>query len=180
MYSTIGRGLLDERPIIFFDSHPEPPAGIVRDSLSRFTKHLKTAWTGDVVIDVQPGMLRLQWYTTDGNFGKRDYELREHAEAQTGWETICNLPDVARAMIVGYPSQNPYSIDGKSQYAVQEMRRQEILRSQEYRDLVPRKKKEPGVGDRIEDIIMEEECREKRLREGEERRRREEGKVEEV
>ncbi|TKX22459.1 hypothetical protein C1H76_5241 [Elsinoe australis] len=169
MYSTIGRGLLEERPIIFFDSHPEPPAGIIRDSLSRFTKHLMTAWTGDVVIDVQPGMIRLQWYTTDGNFGKRDYELREHAEAQTGWETLCNLPEVDRAMIVGYPSQNPYSIDGKSQWVVQEMKKKEIMQSQEYRDLVPRKKKEPGIGDRIDDIIQDEDLREKKRRQREEK-----------
>lgn len=151
-----------------------------------------TAWTGDVVIDVQPGMIRLQWYTvrpppppqqpaasfimqitnatqTDGNFGKRDYELREHAEAQTGWETLCNLPEVDRAMIVGYPSQNPYSIDGKSQWVVQEMKKKEIMQSQEYRDLVPRKKKEPGIGDRIDDIIQDEDLREKKRRQREEK-----------
>ncbi|KAF4553534.1 Hypothetical protein D9617_6g092650 [Elsinoe fawcettii] len=176
MYSTIGRGILDERPIIFFDSHPEPQAGIVRDSISRFTKHLKTAWTGDVVLDIEPGMLRLQWYTTDNTFGKRDYLLREHSEAQTGWETLCNLPEVQRAMIVGYPSQNPYSIDGKSQWKLQEQKKREILQEERYRDLVPRQKKEPGVGDRIEDILMEEELREKRQRKREEK----EGRKEEV
>lgn len=90
------------------------------------------------------------------------------------------MPEVARAMVVGYPSQNPYSIDGKSQYAVQEMRKQDLLKSQEYRDMVPRKKKEPSVGARIEDIIMEEEVAEKRRRAAEEKRRVREGKVEEV
>ncbi|KAG8631807.1 hypothetical protein KVT40_000947 [Elsinoe batatas] len=171
MYSTIGRGLLDERPIVFFDSHPEPQTGIVRDSINRFTKHLMTAWTGDVVLDVEPGMLRLQWYTTDSTFGKRDYLLSEHTECQTGWETLCNLPEVSRAMIVGYPSQNPYSIDGKSQWKLQERKKKEILQSEQYRYLVPRKKKEPTVGQKIEDILQEEELRERKRREREERER---------
>ncbi|GAM91513.1 hypothetical protein ANO11243_095650 [Dothideomycetidae sp. 11243] len=145
--------MFEERPIIFFDSHPEPPAGIIWDSISHIKKQLTIAWTGDVVLDVQPGLLRLQWYTSDGKFGKRDYEIREFEEVRRGFEELCKLDEVSRTMIVGYPSQNPYSMFGESEYAIHEKKKRDILNSAEYRDFVPKAKKGPSVSQQIDDII---------------------------
>ena len=163
-----------EKPIILFDSQPDQQGGVIYESLVRFKNHLAVAWTGDVVLDVEPGMVRLQWYTvsisnisfsllgywtcsdfqqTDGKFGKRDYELREYNEARQGFEKLSILDDVGRCMILGYPSQNPYSIYGESPFAIKEREKKEILDSARYRDFVPRAKKGPSVAEQIDDIL---------------------------
>lgn len=61
--NSFGNSIFDERPVIFFDSHPEPPAGMLWNAVSHVKGQLKTAWTGEVILDVKPGLLRLQWYT---------------------------------------------------------------------------------------------------------------------
>ncbi|KAF2147769.1 hypothetical protein K461DRAFT_298385 [Myriangium duriaei CBS 260.36] len=150
---SYGSSFFAERPIVFFDSHPEPPAGIVWDSINSVKKQLIISWTGDVVLDVQPGLVRLQWYTTDGKFGKKDYELREHEDVRQGFEKLCTLDDVSRCQVLGYPSQNPFSIFGESEFAIQERKKREILDSAQYRDFIPRNKKGPSVAEQIDDII---------------------------
>lgn len=90
---------------------------------------------------------------TDGKFGKRDYELREYNEARQGFEKLSILDDVGRCMIMGYPSQNPYSIYGESPFAIKEREKREILESNRYKDFVPRAKKGPTVAEQIDDIL---------------------------
>lgn len=53
----------EEKPIVFFDTHPEPEPGIIYDSLNRLKKHLITAWTAVPDLDVAPGQIRLAWIT---------------------------------------------------------------------------------------------------------------------
>jgi len=165
--------LFEEKPIILFDTHPGNATSFVQESWDRFRRHIGTAWTGVPYFDVSPGMLRLFWTTvchpnacdkstlihshqTDGKEGKRDYELREHEEVRQGFEVLASLNDVGRAMVLGYASQNPYVIFGESEFERQEKERKKILESTQYRDFVPRKRKE-NVGAEIDHILDMEE-----------------------
>lgn len=168
---SFGSAFYDERPMIYFDSHPEPPAGLVWNALSHVKNQLYIAWTGDVVLDVQPGLLRLQWWTVrnpqapskapstnglqdEGKFGKRDYEIREFEEVRLGFEQLCNIPEVARCQVLGYPSQNPFSVYGESPYALNERKKREILASPEYQSWGSKSKKDGvSVGQKIDAII---------------------------
>ena len=53
----------EEKPIIFFDSHPQAAPGYISEAITRFTNHLSTAWTGVPIWDVSLGQLRLAWTT---------------------------------------------------------------------------------------------------------------------
>lgn len=95
---------------------------------------------------------------TDGKEGKRDYELKDHEEVRLGFEKLFTLNEVSRAMVLGYASQNPYSIYGKSEYQQQQEEKQKMLEAQ-YRDFVPRKAKKENVGAEIDMILDEEDKR---------------------
>ena len=62
-------------------------------------------------------------------------------------------------MILGYPSQNPYSIYGESPYALQEREKRELLDSDQYKGFIPRSKKGVSVGQRIDEILDSEDKR---------------------
>jgi len=95
---------------------------------------------------------------TDGKEGKRDYDLKDHEEVRLGFEKLFTLNEVSRAMVLGYASQNPYSIYGKSEYQQQQEEKQKMLEAQ-YRDFVPRKSRKENVGAEIDMILNEEEKR---------------------
>lgn len=61
-------------------------------------------------------------------------------------------------MVIGYASQNPYSIYGKSEYQQQQEEKRKMLEAQ-YRDFVPRKSRKENVGAEIDMILNEEEKR---------------------
>jgi len=103
---------------------------------------------------------------TDGKEGKRDYELKDHEEVRLGFEKLFTLNEVARAMVIGYASQNPFSIYGKSEYQQQQEEKKKMLEAQ-YQDFVPRKSKKENVGAEIDMILQDEERRSAKAREQE-------------
>lgn len=60
--------LYEEQPIVMFDTHPEPAAGLLWNALDRFKKHMTTAWTGVPYWQVSKGQLRLLWLTVRTTF----------------------------------------------------------------------------------------------------------------
>lgn len=45
---------------------------------------------------------------TDNTEGLRDYELHQHALVKIQYDSLCDVPDVNRCLIMGYSGQNPY------------------------------------------------------------------------
>ncbi|KAF1348987.1 hypothetical protein BDV97DRAFT_195967 [Delphinella strobiligena] len=95
-------------PAIFFDSHPEQQPSYLGSYWAMFKSHLYIAWSGDVPKRLNPGTLRLTWWTTDNVQGLRDYELHQHSLVKTQYDSLCGIPDVSRCMIMGFSGQNPY------------------------------------------------------------------------
>jgi len=78
--------------------------------------------------------------------------------------------DVTRVQIVGYASQNPYTLhrsaDGMiSGFELEQEKKKELLRSNGYKDFIPRnnegvdKGQDLGVGQKIDQILRQEEKR---------------------
>ena len=67
------------------------------------------------------------------------------------------MDEVARVMVLGHASQNPFTLFGESEFEKQEKERKRMLETQ-YRDFVPRKSDKENVGAEIEHILdMEDE-----------------------
>lgn len=58
-----------------------------------------------------PGTLRIIFWTVEDKECIRDYELHEYKFVREAWEKLFTLPDVKRAMVMGYSGQNPYVKD---------------------------------------------------------------------
>ena len=97
-------------PTIFFDSHPEEQESYLYSYWSSLKASLKIAYTGRVPKFLNPGQLRIIWYTQDGNEGLKDYELHEYALVRDNFDVLLNLSEVRRVVIMGYSGQNPYII----------------------------------------------------------------------
>jgi signal transduction histidine kinase len=95
-------------PTIFFDSHPEEQESYLYSYWSSFKATLKIAVTGQVPKFLNPGTLRIIWYTHDGNEGLKDYELHEYALVRDNFDVLLRLDEVRRVVIMGYSGQNPY------------------------------------------------------------------------
>lgn len=93
---------------IFFDSHPEEQESYLYSYWSSFKATLKIAITGQVPKFLNPGTLRIIWYTYDGNEGLKDYELHEYALVRDNFDVLLKLDEVRRVVIMGYSGQNPY------------------------------------------------------------------------
>ena len=91
---------------------------------------------------------RLIIIQTDGKEGNRDYELKEHDEVRRGFEKLAGLQEVARVMVLGYASQNPYAIYGEeSEFERLEREKKRMFDAQPYRDFVPKEKRRGGGPD---------------------------------
>ncbi|KAL1303445.1 hypothetical protein AAFC00_006834 [Neodothiora populina] len=95
-------------PCVFYDSHPEEQPTLLGSYWQALKGNLYIAWSGDVPKALYPGNLRLTWWTTDNKQGLRDYELHQHALVKLQYDSLCELPDVRRCMILGFSGQNPY------------------------------------------------------------------------
>jgi hypothetical protein len=95
-------------PTIFFDSHPEEQESYLYSYWSSFKATLKIAVTGQVPRFLNPGTLRIIWYTHDGNEGMKDYELHEYALVRENFDVLLGLDEVRRVVVMGYSGQNPY------------------------------------------------------------------------
>jgi hypothetical protein len=95
-------------PTIFFDSHPEEQESYLYSYWTSFKSTLKIAWTGKVPKFLNPGTLRIIWYTQDGNEGFKDYELHEYAIVRDNFDVLLKLDEVRRVVVMGYSGQNPY------------------------------------------------------------------------
>ncbi|CZS94541.1 uncharacterized protein RAG0_04489 [Rhynchosporium agropyri] len=98
------------RPIVFFDSHPDEQEGYIYSYWSGLKSSLKIAWTGEVPKFHETGVLRIYFWTIDGTQGLKDYELREYQKVKEDWNKLLDLPDVRRALVMGYSGQNPYTL----------------------------------------------------------------------
>ena len=192
MAQTAMSYLVEERPIALFDSHPDATLSFVQHAWDRFRRHLTTAWTGVPDLDVSHGELRLFWVTvrippptnqglhlrnsldlftnsvcgkqTDGKEGKRDYSLREYEDVRRGFEKLCTLADVTRAMVLGYADENPFSMFGKSKFEEMEEEKRRVLRENQYRDFIPKRLKPKSIANQIDDILDAEEKEEEERR----------------
>jgi len=63
-------------------------------------------------------------------------------------------------MVLGYASENPYSLFGKSKFEEMEEEKRRMLENQ-YRDFIPKKRKPQSIGAQIDDILDAEEKEEK-------------------
>ncbi|OWP06316.1 hypothetical protein B2J93_4932 [Marssonina coronariae] len=97
-------------PVVFFDSHPEEQESYLYSYWSSLKSSLKIAWTGDVPKFHETGVLRLYFYTQEGRIGHKDYELREYEKVRADWHKALELPEVRRAVVMGYSGQNPYTL----------------------------------------------------------------------
>ena len=95
-------------PTIFFDSHPSEQESYLYSYWSSLKSNLKIAWTGVVPKFLNPGTLRIIWYTHDGSEGMKDYELHEYALVRDNFDVLLKLDEVRRVVIMGYSGQNPY------------------------------------------------------------------------
>ncbi|KXL50444.1 hypothetical protein M433DRAFT_176420 [Acidomyces richmondensis BFW] len=100
--------------VIFFDNrHSGGPAN--GPQLSTYQSYRlwglqKLGWPSFDTPDLEPGKIRLVWYTHAGNEGQRDYPLYM---AYTVKEMFDSLSDEGfRPMIVGYSAENPYPMIG--------------------------------------------------------------------
>ncbi|KAA8573210.1 hypothetical protein MFRU_025g00360 [Monilinia fructicola] len=99
------------KPIIFFDSNPEMQESFIGSYWTTLKETLKTSWTGEVRKFHNPGTLRIIFWTAEGKECIKDYELHEYKVVREAWESLFNLPDVKRAIVMGYSGQNPYIKD---------------------------------------------------------------------
>ena len=97
-------------PIVFFDSHPDEQEGYLYSYWSGLKSSLKIAWTGEVPKFHETGVLRIYFWTHDGTQGLKDYELREYQTVKEDWQKLLDLPEVRRAVVMGYSGQNPYTM----------------------------------------------------------------------
>ncbi|KAI9646413.1 hypothetical protein NHQ30_004405 [Ciborinia camelliae] len=98
-------------PIIFFDSNPEMQDSYLGSYWTSLKETLKTSWTGEVRKFHHTGTLRILFWTADGKECIKDYELHEYKLVREAWESLFQLPDVKRAIVMGYSGQNPYVKD---------------------------------------------------------------------
>ncbi|TGO23013.1 hypothetical protein BPAE_0147g00170 [Botrytis paeoniae] len=98
-------------PIIFFDSNPEMQQTYIGSCFTSLKETLKTSWTGEVRKFHNPGTLRIIFWTPEGKECIKDYDLHEYKLVREAWESLFNLPDVKRAIVMGYSGQNPYVKD---------------------------------------------------------------------
>ncbi|CAD6439297.1 100c1ce5-9f3a-4242-bf0b-e5a499dbb541-CDS [Sclerotinia trifoliorum] len=59
----------------------------------------------------QPGNPSHYILDSDNKECIKDYELHEYKLVREAWESLFNLPDVKRAIVMGYSGQNPYVKD---------------------------------------------------------------------
>ncbi|RDW74955.1 hypothetical protein BP6252_06097 [Coleophoma cylindrospora] len=95
-------------PVIFFDSHPEEQESYLYSYYSSLKKTLKIAFTGNVPKPLEPGKLRLVWWTHDGSEGHKDYELHQYALVRDNFDGLLALPEIRRCLVTGFAGQNPY------------------------------------------------------------------------
>lgn len=129
----------DNAPAIFIDSHPEEQEGYLKSWLTSLRTNLTIAATGIVERGQKPGELRLKWVTHEGTTGFKDYDLKDYEQARTDFHEVLTLPDVHRAMILGFPSQNPYIlINGKNpwvdRFEREKTQKERMIREQQERE----------------------------------------------
>ena len=100
-------------PIILFDSHPSEQESYLTSYWTSFKSTMKTAFTGDVPKFHNPGTLRVIWFCNDGAKGIKDYELHEYMKVRDSFDSLLELPEVRRVVIMGYSGQNPYVLQGR-------------------------------------------------------------------
>lgn len=129
------------KPTVFFDSHPEEQESYLYSYWSSLKSQLKIAWTGDVPKPLNPGQLRIVWWTHEGHQGMKDYELHQYELVRNNFDSLLNLPDVRRVLIEGYSGQNPFIMasnpwaDAEKKQKRQDRRHQrEIEQTQRYDD----------------------------------------------
>lgn len=167
------------KPIVFFDSHPEEQESYLHSYWSGLKSNLKIAWTGEVPKFHETGVLRLYFYTQEGRIGHKDYELREYEKVKEDWQKALELPDVRRAVIMGYSGQNPYTLGNnpwveKFKRDKKNQARAEALRKkQDEARTVTRKDNDVGNLIDFDDIITQTEMAEEQKEIAEMERRRE-------
>ncbi|KAG0648479.1 hypothetical protein D0Z07_5489 [Hyphodiscus hymeniophilus] len=115
---------------IFFDSHPEEQESYLYSYWSSFKSSLKIAWTGQVPKFLNPGTLRIIWYTQDGSEGMKDYELHEYALVRDNFDVLLRLDEVRRVVIMGYSGQNPYVLGVGGRNPFQDKFQRDLKRAQ--------------------------------------------------
>ncbi|POS87630.1 hypothetical protein EPUL_000850, partial [Erysiphe pulchra] len=145
----------DNAPAIFIDSHPEEQDGYLKSWLTSLRTNLTIAATGIVERGQKPGELRLKWVTHEGTTGFKDYDLKDYERARTDFHEVLTLPDVHRAMILGFPSQNPYIlINGKNpwvdRFEREKLQKERMLREQQEREVRTEKEEEKRIQQEME------------------------------
>jgi hypothetical protein len=111
-------------PAIFFDSHPSEQESYLYSYWSSLKNTLHIAWTGQVPKPLEPGTLRVVFWTHENTQGIKDYELHEYILVQESWEELCKQDEVRRCLVMGYSGQNPYvRADGGSNPWVEKFQR---------------------------------------------------------
>ncbi|KAI6244531.1 hypothetical protein HI914_07519 [Erysiphe necator] len=139
-------------PAIFMDSHPEEQDGYLKSWITSLRTNLTIAATGIVERVQKPGELRLKWVTHEGTTGFKDYDLKDYEQVRNDFHEVLTLPDVHRAMILGYPSQNPYIvINGKNPW-VERFEREKLQKERMTREQNEREAKVAAMGEGILNI----------------------------
>lgn len=101
--------------IIFFDNRMAKTKDDKFSTLqSYWTSSLhRLGWSSFFKPDLDPGMLRLTWYTHAGNEGSRDFPLYK---AEAVKEMFDSLSDEGfRPMVLGWSGENPFPMIGGSE-----------------------------------------------------------------
>jgi len=156
------------RPSIFFDSHPSEQESYLYSYWSSLKTSLHIAWTGQVPKPLEPGMLRLIFWTHDNSQGIKDYPLHEYAGVQDAFNEALQQPEVRRCMVMGFSGQNPYILgDGGKNPWVEKFEREARNRKREQKETERKEKlgKVLNIEDLIEDTEEFEEKKRKRIEE---------------
>ncbi|RKF74945.1 hypothetical protein GcM1_236001 [Golovinomyces cichoracearum] len=136
----------DSAPAIFMDSHPDEQDGYLKSWLTTIRTNLTIAATGIVERGQKPGELRLKWYTHDGNVGYKDYPLEQYEKVREEFHSVLGLPEVRRAIVLGYPAQNPFILIGGSNPWVDKFEREKEQKQKMIRDQQKREAKLAAMG----------------------------------
>lgn len=104
-----------EISIMFDDRHSGPPAGQDQTSyaqsiwLSTMQRIGRPSWH---VPDLEPGYVRVIWYTYAGVEGSKDYRLWQANDAKEAFDSLSH--NGLRPMILGWSAENPFPMIGAS------------------------------------------------------------------
>ncbi|KAK5163266.1 uncharacterized protein LTR77_010852 [Saxophila tyrrhenica] len=153
--------------VIFFDSRmsttPDNQFSYLQSS--RIASLHRLGWPSFTKPDLDPGMIRLVWYTHVGNEGQRDYPLYRAYAVKDMFDSLSEAG--FRPMVLGWSGENPFPMIGGSEPPA-EPKKPKVQVATTWSGKAVGHGKDAGTPhDRVMAIISDQERREAKVREKE-------------